>query len=911
VSKHLVGRSTERRQVLEALAAVTAPGNAACVELVGQPGIGKTSLLADACEAATAAGCRVLRGGLSQAETELSWAGLATLVDDLLDDPSLGLPEPLLAPLHAALGRSQDAVDAGSVAFAFSSLLRTLAETGPLLIAVDDTQWLDRPTAAALTFAMRVRGPVLFLLARRPDEASMIDAARAIGGERVRTIELSGLTLAGVHEMVEQAGGRHPGRHDLVRLHELTGGNPLFVDRLARLLVDGGGLDSIDVPADLERALGAQLRGADAATMRLAGVVALAGRAPVELLQALCGDDYESAAAEAHSRRLTTERAGVLEMSHPLLRQLVAEQMRTPERRRLHRALAQHVKDLETRAWHLAEGAQGPDAVVAVALAEAAEFAEGRGAPAAAVALLLRAVDATPADDPRARWERQVAAGEAAVEAGMWPEAKELADAAYAGAPTIDDRRSVAWVRAVATHRVSSTVVTRQLFRDMLVELGDDATMHVRLLRGMAQVGLFDDVPHGLQIANEAMVAAAELGDTTQLLLTRSVQLQLQSLAGEPLDVTDLVSAIAAVTDDDDRSYLEERLVDLLRYTGDFEESMRLALVLLERARRSGDVTLLINCLSSCASAAELLGDLRGAVVFNEELMALPAQLDSAQDMAGALTSSCRLTGLLGGDISAMVTELERLVPNLAVGLQYEVFAEIGCLLTTFGDYSNAENWLDRAAATAVVWGSNDMRMLPIAHCLVESRVRLGDLDRAERVAKWAVAAAARQGAHRPSALAAKCMGLLAAGRGDREQAIVHFEDALAQFALYTDPLECAFTRLEYGVALRGARRRRDARVELDAALAMFVEMGVVAGARRTREELARIGDTPTGGANDLTATERRIAEMAAGGSTNSEIAAVLYINARTVESNLTRVYRKLGVRSRTELAAHAKSPGF
>lgn len=908
----LVGRATERRRLADALHQVSETGEARVVELVGQPGIGKSSVLAAACDEFAKAGHRVLRGGLSEAEVDLSWAGLATLVDDLLDDRTAELPDTVLDPMRAALGRSADgSTDAGSVAFALQSALRILAERGPLVVAIDDTQWLDKPTAAALTFALRVRGPVLFLLARRRNEESQVDAPRAMGADRVETALLGGLSVAGVHEMMEQIGGRHRGRHDLVRLHELTGGNPLFIDRLARLLRDGASLDTMDVPADLERALGAQLRGLPAATLQLAGFVALAGRVAESALRSLCGDEYAAAYNDAYARRLVDESSGVVEASHPLVRQVVAEQLPAHERRRMHRALAECVTDAEAKAWHLAEGSDGADAAVADALEIAADLASARGAPEAAVKLLLRAAEATPADAPQQAWERRAAAGMAAVGAGTWPRAKELIDAAFGSAPSPEDRRSLAWIRMVVWHRVSPVPVTRALTLDMLDEFGDaDAILRCRLLRGVSQISIFDDVPLCVEYGRRAVSMAMETGDQVQRLLSEATLLQGLTFAGAPIDISTLEAEIDDVEDDEDRAYLQEKLIDLLRYVGRSAEALRLNQAMLARARHSGDVTLLINGLGAASSISETLGDLRGALAYNEEQVTLPAQYDSAIDMASAQTSNGRLSMLLGVDLGDRLAALEAMLPELPVGVRYEVLAEIGGAMVVCGDYGRGEQWLDRAATDARGWGYGDTRILPIAHVLVEARVRLGQIERAARVADWVTEATVGMNA-RVLALAAKCRGMVAAARGARDAAIVHFEEALAQHELAADTFEKALTQIEYGVALRGARRRKDARVVLEAAAAQLADIGLAHGERRAREELARLGDAPSATANSLTPTEQRIAEMAAAGATNSEIGAVLYVNARTVESNLTRIYRKLGVRSRTELAAHAKVHGL
>ncbi|MEQ1700480.1 MAG: AAA family ATPase [Ilumatobacteraceae bacterium] len=908
----LVGRATERRRLSDAFRQVSGSGEARAVELIGHPGIGKSSVLAAACDEFAKQGHRVLRGGLSEAEVDLSWAGLATLVDDLLDDRSADLPDTVLEPLRAALGRSADgSTDAGSVAFALQSALRILGERGPVVVAVDDTQWLDKPTAAALTFALRVRGPVLFLLARRRDEESQLDAPRAMGEERVDVVGLGGLSVAGVHELMEQIGGRHRGRHDLVRLHELTGGNPLFVDRLARLLRDGASLDTMDVPADLERALGAQLRGLPTATLQLAGFVALAGRVAEPVLRALCGEGYATAFSDAHARHLVDESGGVVEASHPLVRQVIAEQLPAPERRRMHRALAECVADSEARAWHMAEGADGPDAAVADALEAAADLATARGAPEAAVKLLLRAADATPLDQGAQAWERRSAAGMAAVGAGSWPRAKELIDAAFDSAPTVEDRCSMAWIRMVVWHRVSPVPVTRALAMSMIEEFGDvDPIVRCRLLRGVSQISIFDDVPQCVEYGRKAVAAAVATGDQVQRLLSETALLQGMTFAGELIDISSLEREVADVEDDDDRAYLEEKLIDLLRYVGRSAEALRSNEVILAQARRTGDVTLLINALSGASSVSETLGDLRGALAYNEEQLTLPAQYDSAIDMASARAANCRLTMLLGGDPGDQPAALEAMLPEVPIGVRYEVLAEIGGAMVVCGDYVRGEQWLDRAADEARAWGYGDVRILPIAHVLVEARVRLGQIERAARVADWVTGATVGMNA-RALALAAKCRGMVSAARGDRDEAIVHFEEALRQHELAADTFENALTQIEYGVALRGARRRKDARVVLEEAATLLGEIGLVHGERRAREELARLGDTPTAAANALTPTEQRIAEMAAAGATNSEIGAVLYVNARTVESNLTRIYRKLGVRSRTELAAHAKVHGL
>jgi DNA-binding CsgD family transcriptional regulator len=429
-------------------------------------------------------------------------------------------------------------------------------------------------------------------------------------------------------------------------------------------------------------------------------------------------------------------------------------------------------------------------------------------------------------------------------------------------------------------------------------------------LRGISQISIFDDVPLSVEYARRSADAAAALGDQVQRLLTESALLQALTFAGEPIDISMLEREVAEVEDIDDRAYLEEKLVDLWRYMGDSEKAMTALQAILQRARQSGDVTLLINGLSTASSVSETIGDLRGALAYSDEQMALPAQFDSAIDRASAQTSNCRLFILLGGDPGERLEVLEKVLPELPVGVAYEVLGEVGGALVACGDHARGEHWLDRAADVARVWGYGDMRILPIAHGLVESRVRLGQLQRAERVAEWATTASVGM-PPRVLALAAKCRGMVAAARGDRDEAIVHFEEALRQHELANDTFEKALTQIEYGVALRGARRRKDARVVLEEAAALLGDIGLVHGERRAREELARLGDAPGAVANALTPTEQRIAEMAAGGATNSEIGAVLYVNARTVESNLTRIYRKLGVRSRTELAAHAKVHGL
>ena len=422
----LLDREAEQRE-LDLLIQHARAGTSGAIVLRGEPGIGKTALLGYAAE--RAGSMRILRATGIEAESELAFGGLYALVWPLAD--RLDAQPGRYAALRAALGLGDHEVAAGrlAVAVATHELLVTVADQQPLLLLLDDLQWLDRPTLDALTFAIRRLGndPVACVLASRPDSP-------AIAGISVH--DLAGLSPSAAGELVRAVTGMIPAAEVAALLHSETGGNPLALAEMAQALTREqlAGEDIAEAPLPpgtaIRQRFSARLDRMDPAVRTALMVAAAGGRCPV-------------AAVTTASARLTGGRAGALddaeaaglirlsadgvEFAHPLLRSVAYHSATPAERRSAHRALAEVLasSDADRAAWQLAAAAAGHDDHAADALDATASHAASRGAPLVAAAAWERAAQLSAA--PGTRAARYVAAAEAALRGGDTDRARRLA----------------------------------------------------------------------------------------------------------------------------------------------------------------------------------------------------------------------------------------------------------------------------------------------------------------------------------------------------------------------------------------------------------------------------------------------------------------------------------------------------
>ena len=718
---------------------------------------------------------------------------------------------------------------------------------------------------------------------------------------------LGPLSLGALHTLLEVRLGLDLTRPELVRMREATAGNPFFALELGRELVRTGTRPTpgqhLRVPESLRELLGDRLARLPAETVDVLVVVAALARPTVELVSVTYED--EARVIEALEAAV---REGVVELddtrvrfAHPLLASICYDGAPVWKRRAVHRALAGAVTDVEERARHLALAADGPDAAVASELDAAAEQAAGRGAPAAAGELSELAADLTPGDPALAR-KRRVRAARFYALAGYRDQATTLLDALLEQVPPSVERADVLTARVSTLSGDTSELLA--MCDEALVLAADDDVRSARILAFRIWFNLVKaDVAASLTDARVALEKAERAGDPV---LLAAVIARVAQAEGWAAEVT---------------PGLLERGVEIERRLGfalEFAESPRISLARL--LMRRGEVDRASALLEELEASAAERGDeiTRMFILWYLTMLEwLVGRWQQALDHAAAARELSEqvqhLTGFTGRAKALIETDLglvEQARASAEEGLvqaqEYSneafvivILGVLGRLELALGDLRAAGDRLRELPGRLLARGLNDPTQ-PLWADAIETLVALGELEQARAYLEQYEANARRLGSPLALAGAARCRGLLSAAEGRPEVATAAFEASLADAAPF--PLERGRTLLCLGTVRRQAQQKRSAREALEQALAIFEELGARLWAEKARAELRRIsGRAPA--SDELTETERRVAELAARGRTNREIAVELYMGVSTVEAHLSHVYRKLGVR-RAELAA-------
>jgi DNA-binding CsgD family transcriptional regulator len=921
VARDLIGRDEELDAARGALATLPT-----IVALEGEAGIGKTSVWRAVAEELEAGGHVVLSARPAEAETHLSYAGLADLLDPVLDDSLAELPAPQREALAAALHRAESggrAPDQAAIAFAVLGALRNASRDRRVILAVDDLQWLDGPSLFALEFAVRrLRDEsVGVLLALRLDstQSPAIEFGRWLPEERVRKIRLGSLSLGAVQHLVQDRLDAVLPRPLLQRVHEASGGNPLFALELARALQQRGAHHQLGEPlpvgGELRELLRARVGALSNDTQHALLVAASMPQPTVALVAEAAGPAARESVREAVDAEVLELEDDRIRFIHPLFASAVYLDTDPDRRQAVHRRLAAVVADPEQRAWHLALCTEGADSGVAAALDEAAGIARARGAPQAAAELWERASRMTPDDDVEAVHRRRLEAGAAYFEAGNTARAETLFTQAAEVAPA-GPARAAALVRlARLYHYAGDQRVAVKLFRESLEHAGTDPSLQADAADGLATSLFFlrEDLPEALEQARFAARIAASEGNRGAVAVALGTQGHIEAVLGHREAVATLKSAVA----------LEDhvRAVPIMRHPSfqlafarvwsDELDAARAALTdIEERAVEQGDESSLPFVLTYLSLAEFLAGRWEEALRAAEEGADVALAAGSATGRAFALSVRALVASGLGRERAARSDANEA----LALAERGSMFAmttslwALGLLELSLDRPAEAHELLAPLVARVEDAGIGELGSIRFVTDDVEALSRLGDLDSAA-----ALLARFEQQAHRLGRLSAigaahRCRGLIAAAVGAADEAQAECTRALAEFEQLPLPLERARTLVALGLAQRQARQRRAARTSLERGLRIFEELGASLWAERARVELGRIsGRAPSRG--ELTASERRVAELVAEGRTNREVAAALHVTPRTVEGTLSRVYAKLGVRSRTELARRWVSP--
>ncbi|MFL6122564.1 LuxR C-terminal-related transcriptional regulator [Actinophytocola sp.] len=834
---------------------------------------------------------RLLRAAGAESEAELPFAGLQLLLRSVLGSLD-ALPEVQATALRGALGlAATEGTDRFLIGLAVLSLLSEL--DGPVVCVVDDAQWLGKESAEALLFAARrldAEGVVLLFGAR--------EEARLPG---LPTLRLSGLDPAAAGALLDERGADLPAG-SRYRLLAEAAGNPLALIELPAALPTASAAGGLPLTERLRAAFTDQLHRVPERTRTVLRVAAAEDTGDLAVVL------RAAATLGASVHDLTpAEQAGLVRLSedtltfrHPLLRAAVYQDVPLGERLALHRALADALvgpQDADRRAWHLAAAATTADEEVAAALERVAGLAGRRSGHAAAAAAYERAARLTP--DPTDRVRRLLLAAEAAGEAGAVDHALDLAD--RIGEPPADPLLRARLTQVVAFGRFWQGRQA-EAYR-LLAELAAEQTGHgaVETLVEAAYVAWFT----GRQELADAVDRLGELRVPAGDRLSPLVRVLISGLSmalGRPAVAGELDSAVAAAVRAAGDDYRELLFVCGVQVaTGRDRRAHESAGALVARTRASGRIAWLPNLLFLLAEGQLAHGQHRDAATTAEEALRIATDADLRQ-WHGQLAAVLAHVAAITGD-EARCRELAE--PVLAdpddPGLPRARWA-LGLLDLGLGRTGAALDRLTDLAGGPQRYGVSVTRSVPD---LVEAAVRAGARDRAAEPFARFTAWAEQTGQAWAEALVLRCRALLAPD----ENAEQHYRDALARHQADHRPFERARTALLYGEWLRRARRKAEASTQLHTALADFQRLGATPWADRAVTELtatgvggAVIASVPAGVAATLTPQELRIVRLAAGGLSNRDIAAQLFLSPRTVGYHLYKAYPKLGVLSRGEL---------
>jgi DNA-binding CsgD family transcriptional regulator len=915
VSVAVVGRE-EELTAIEAFLERTEDG-AGALAISGEPGIGKTILWERGVETGARRSFRVLTHRSAEAEALMSFTGLSDLLGPVFGEVSPSLVPPRRRALEIVLRLvepGEAAPDMYTIGLAVLDVLHLLVEGGPVLVALDDVQWLDPSSAGVLQIVFRrLRDEpvgVLATLRRALETAPPLELEEAFPESRLEQLSLPPLSLGALHDLLRERIGLDLTRPELARVQEATAGNPFFALEFGRELVRTGTRPTpgreLRVPDSLQELLGGRLARLPMDTGDVLLEVAALARPTVELVVAAHGERQRVVdALDAAAREAVVELDdSQVRFSHSLLASICYQRAPVWKRRAVHRALASVVSDVEERARHLALSVDGPDAVAASYLDAAAEQAATRGALAAAGELYELAAELTP-DDPPAVRQRRLRAAKCHRRTDA-ERAASLLEQLLTDIPRGVERADVLFELAATLRTDPQTTI--ELLDEALVEADGDDVRLARILGRRAWIRLFQaDIRPALVDARAALEKAELVGDPGLIAAAIGGVATAEGRAGE--FTPGLLERGVEI---------EERLGLLLEYHESPSAALSRRLIGQGELDRAREVLERLDDLAATRGDHQFRGIVAGSLGRLEwfagnwqdalDRVALAAELhEQAQSRhVGAYTGRLRALGEvdLGLVEQGRASASEALVMAEAMSdREWTILIRgvLGRLELSLGDVEAAVGYLRELPGQLLSMGYNDPTA-PLWADTIEALVAANELEQARAVLESYEASAGRLGSPWVAAVGARCRGLLAAREGDLAGALAALERSRAQLAVLPFPLERARTLLCLGMVRRQGQQKRAAREALEEALAAFEALGARLWAEKARAELRRIsGRAPA--ADELTETEWRVAELAGAGRTNNEIAAELFMGVSTVEAHLSRVYRKLGVR-RAGLAA-------
>jgi DNA-binding NarL/FixJ family response regulator len=909
----LVGRAAECARI-EGLLNAARAGQSEVLIVRGEPGVGKTALVRYALERATQAGLTTISARGLESESEIPFAGLADLIRPVRQALS-SIPKTQQSVLAGALALGPPVPgDRFAVCAATLSLLAAAAEIKPLLCVVDDVQWLDASSAEAVLFVgRRVEAEGIgMVIALREGEGATIDLAD------FPTLRLGGLDEAAATRLLADS---QPGIAAEVasQLSAAVGGNPLALLEIPALLSEAELSGAAPLPdplpagPNLERAFLRRVRALPAEAQRALVAAAASESGDISpILRALELMRLPAGALDAaESSGLVSIEGAQLRFRHPLVRSAVYEAADPVDRRQAHRALAAALEGeqfADQRAWHLAAAAPAPDENVAAVLERAAERAQLRSGYGAAASALIRAAGLSPSSASRAR--RLLDGAKALQLAGKPSGALALLNEAASLQPDDSVRSGIEHVRAELEMWVGTPIRAhdRLLVEASRCEASNPTAASILLAEAVFPAWMSSEVSLAMRTAKRAHDLAQRAGEPIPLVvnivlagaLVLAGQFQEESvLVDESLVQVSALGPTAASY----AQFLIATLLTLERY----EDARSLLVRVISEAREASAVGMLPHGLGVLCELEFRCGNLAAAYAVGTESVRLANETGSQNVGSYNLVMLARVEAVQGRDKECRrhVAAAFDIARDHGIGATFHLAsATLGLLELGRGRLAEACAHLEEVARLDERYGIAEPNLIQWHGDYIEAFARAGRRIEADRALSSLQQHANRSNRLWTRAVAARYRGYLSDGDYAKD-----FEEALElhRSSRTPSPFEIARTQLCFGEVLRRKRDRIRAREELHAALDTFEQLGAEPWADRARAELSATGERArkrnAPSSRDLTPQELQIALAVAGGATNREAASRLFLSPKTVEAHLSSLYRKLEIRSRTDLA--------
>lgn len=909
----VVSRESQASAIADFLTSVLVAPSALVME--GDAGIGKTTMWFEAVERAVADGFRVMAARPVAAESVLAYASLADMLSGVESATLAELPRPQRVALDRVLLRADaesHPVDQRAVAAGVLSIVGILAEKTKVLIAIDDLQWLDSSSRLVVAFvARRLVGPVgVLATVRTGDNESAASWLQLPRPDMDRRITLPPMTVGALHAVISQRLGHSFSRPTMVHIEQVSGGNPFYALEFARAMGGRQSSTGMSLPDSLTELIRQKLHGLDSDLDDALLAVACLSAPAVGLVARCLGSDPDSVAArleDAENRGVIEINGDQLRFSHPIFARGVYHEATPEQRRTMHNRLAAVVEEPELRARHLALGSTTADSATLQALDSAAESAHSRGAPAAAAELIDLAISLG-----RTTPRRLISSAGHHFNAGDSGRARTLLEEALAqlepGALRAEAASLLGYVRLLD----DSFPEAAALLEGALAEVGDDPAVLVPMLVTLS-FALFNAgrLEASAQRVEEAVTRADDSGRPDLLSQALGMRATVRFLGGRGVDEAGLRRALE----------LEDRTANIpfaLRASvqnailrscaGELDWAHDELTALRQRCIEHGQEGELMLVAFHGVLVEIWRGQFAVAALIAEDTMQLARQLGGDLPLSVALTCRALLAAYMGRVDEARTDVDEAHAANQRCGsvrLGEWPTTALGFLEVSLGNYREALNAVgplvvkvEMAPTTTEIIAAS---FIPDA---VEAMVALGRLDSADRLISVVERNGARLKRDWMLAIGGRGRGMLLAARGDVAAAVDTVEQAMVAHTRMSMPFERARTQLLLGQLQRRQRAKDASAASFHDALHAFEQLGTPLWVDRARAELGRVSV----GARrtvELSSSERQVAELAAAGMTNRKIAAAMFISPKTVESNLARIYAKLGIHSRAELGRH------